>query len=470
MKCERVEELLIDYLHGEIELGDIRSVEVHLESCHSCSVKLSEFKDIRSAFQSETLPELSSNLLEPLTTHAEKELKKDKVSFWKKWFYTPILVPTLTTAIALMVWVNYSGDKHSEFGDEPEFYSHDVMAEKIPAEAMVEGQGNFRAGDEDSGRILNAELPSAAVIPNTEQRTDIAAAPSVRDEFSNRHYEAEAEFDTKGKDTAGRLASGQLDEQSNEEQRQAVLDNLKKEAIVNENRAIVKDGASGSDNLAPKPQAPPDDNKLDDDGFRFSFGSSKVMTKKMPQTSANVIKEESGSISARDVVEKVDENKEDQEADLAARAKMSEQVRSVEKTGGIPESKLEDERLKRIDTPQEIADKTALRQLNVALGQQKMGDCESAIATNEMNLKNSPDAPGVIKEQTYLSLAQCYEQRNMYAKAIENYNNLQQVAPSQKAFAMQKIQELNIKVQQYDIPAASGESPSGTSIETEAVK
>jgi len=109
MKCERVEELLIDYLEGEIEPAENRLVENHLQKCHSCSAKFSEFKEIRGAFQSEILPQPSQKVLETLTIKAKQDLSKEKISFWKKWFYSPVLIPTLTTALALMIWIDGQG-------------------------------------------------------------------------------------------------------------------------------------------------------------------------------------------------------------------------------------------------------------------------------------------------------------------------------------------------------------------------
>jgi len=162
---------------------------------------------------------------------------------------------------------------------------------------------------------------------------------------------------------------------------------------------------------------------------------------------AKKVHKPSGDIGLDTVVGDNKELADEEGLDNVARAKMSEQVRSAEKESQISKDKLEDGRLIAVDSPKEILDKSTLRQLNVALNQQKAGDCESAIITNENNLKNSPAAPEKIKEQTYLSLAQCYEQQNKYAKAIENYNYLQQVAPTQKIFATKKIQELNFKVQ-----------------------
>jgi tetratricopeptide (TPR) repeat protein len=85
-------------------------------------------------------------------------------------------------------------------------------------------------------------------------------------------------------------------------------------------------------------------------------------------------------------------------------------------------------------------------QLNLALKQQKEGNCEASIKTNEELLKASPPPPDSIKEKAYLSLAECYEQKGDWYKAISSYNNLQEIAPKQTAFAKDRIEALKQKI------------------------
>ncbi|NIP38791.1 MAG: hypothetical protein GWO07_08615 [Candidatus Dadabacteria bacterium] len=481
MKCERVEELLIDYLHGEIESEEKGLVESHLQGCNDCSEKFAEFKEIQSAFQSEILPEPSQDVLQSLTIKARRDLQNEKVSFWRKWFYSPILIPTLTTAIALMVWINVGGNNTSEFGDEPEYYSREVMAEKIPqkeiaGKAIVKGQGNFRAADDLAGHKQNSFAASEGTIG--ERRRDMAAAPpSLRDEFSEgqlrphdeRFKEIEKRGETLLSESVPQRTSNEetpseyennkaksLKPASNMAARQEVLEKLKNEKSVDSvNKTPAAQGYDRLVSIESKPDAGAVVENKDDDGFRFSLGSSKVMAKKVYKPS------DDSNEADLDVAE---DNKDLEVTGVndAIERKVSEQVRSAEKTETVKKEKLKQARVGVIDSPKELSDKSSLRQLGIALSQQKAGDCKSAIATNEYNLKNSPDAPDSVKEQTYLSLAQCYEQQNMFVKAIENYNYLQQVAPSQKPFAAQKIEELNFKVQQLNVPAAISE-PSTTS-------
>lgn len=466
MKCERVEELLIDYLEGEIEPSENRLVENHLQKCHSCSAKFSEFKEIRSAFQSEILPEPSRKVLETLTIKAKQDLSKEKISFWKKWFYSPVLIPTLTTALALMIWIDYKDSNQPQFDDNAEIYSREVMAEKIPSgkfadkDLALEGSGRTQIKEDSSGfkQNLKSLITNRAV---GERRSNVASAPSpstedlpqaqIRSGYdelsatvggssdtpSPSNFGADNEIESYRDSKNFESESGKPRVASRGREVAAEAGYYNKPVSKGKSQIVAADALDKVKQGNIKPEIHAEDTKKDDDGFGFSLGSSKVIAKKMPSSSGDLEEDQTG------LYEESDGKELPSETELI----ISEKVRSAEKKEKIAKNKLEDARFTEVDSPKEISDKNYLRQLNVALNQQKAGDCESAIITNENNIKNIPTAPDEIKEQTYLSLAQCYEQQNKYAKDIENYNYLQQVAPSQTIFATKKIQELNFKVQ-----------------------
>ena len=486
MKCERVEELLIDYLEGEIEPAENRLVENHLQKCHSCSAKFSEFKEIRSAFQSEILPQPSQEVLETLTIKAKQDLSKEKISFWKKWFYSPVLIPTLTTALALMIWIDYKDSNQPQFDDNAEIYSREVMAEKIPSgkfadkDLALEGSGRTQIEDDSSAfkQNLKSLFRNRAV---GERRRDVASAPSpstedlpqaqIRSGYDKlvvgsgdtpspsnfgAYNEIESYRDSKNFESESRKPGVA----SRGREAAAEADYYNKPVSKGKSQIVAADALDKVKQGNVKPEIHAEDTKKDNDRFRFSLGSSKVIAKKMPRSSGDLEEDQTG------LYEESDGKELPSETELI----ISEKVRSAEKKEKIAKNKLEDARFTKIDSPKDITDKNYLRQLNVALNQQKAGDCESAIITNENNIKNIPTAPDEIKEQTYLSLAQCYEQQNKYAKAIENYNYLQQVAPSQTIFATKKIQELNFKVQNLKSLDSLSEPSRSSETEVEVTK
>src|ERR671925_445930 len=108
MNCERFEELLIDFMEEEIDPSEREEVKNHLECCPYCSKRLEDYMKIKRVFNEETLPQPSAQVLSRLSKIARDEVERDKTPFWKKWFYSPILIPLLSSALALFVWFSYS--------------------------------------------------------------------------------------------------------------------------------------------------------------------------------------------------------------------------------------------------------------------------------------------------------------------------------------------------------------------------
>lgn len=115
MKCDECSEILVDYISGELSPELNSTVKNHLSDCSKCSNEIEEYRQIQMSSQKETMPQVSSEVLKRLSKAARHDIKKAKPPFWKKWSYSPILVPTLTTAIALSVWLYY-GDEAANLG------------------------------------------------------------------------------------------------------------------------------------------------------------------------------------------------------------------------------------------------------------------------------------------------------------------------------------------------------------------
>lgn len=167
MKCKECTELLVDYMHGELS-SEVRAlVKEHLSSCSACSKEFEEYTEIRMVAQGEELPEVSYDVLARISKAANDDLNKARKPFWKKWSYSPVLVPALTTAIALSVWFYYGYDAVN-IVPEANYSSREVTYE-TQAEAMKSQSDNIEG---DEGTVIE----DAVVL---DKRTDVPEEETI---------------------------------------------------------------------------------------------------------------------------------------------------------------------------------------------------------------------------------------------------------------------------------------------------
>lgn len=80
--------------------------------------------------------------------------------------------------------------------------------------------------------------------------------------------------------------------------------------------------------------------------------------------------------------------------------------------------------------------------LQMALRQQESGDCASSIKTNETLLKSRPEPPVSVRVVSYRSLAECYEEKGDFDKAVYSYERLARLSPEDAPHARARIAEL----------------------------
>lgn len=347
MNCERFGELLIDFMEGEVDPSEREEVKNHLEYCPYCSKKLEDYMKIRRMFNEEALPQPSAQALSRLSKIAKDETERDKTPFWKKWFYSPILVPLLSSGLALLIWVSYGEKDIREYSSGTAMYSsRDVMAEKMPMKQKL----NLPEVGERMAR--NMKSPPTAPLPESS---------SVSQQLS-REMSRVQEVMPQPLHSEGMSADKDVEETDQS------LRSLHHES-----------SAKFEDKLASKPTP----EKSVEEPLR-SLGYIGPAEEDIEQSYVSAEQE------ARQDKEKINFNEK----------------------------------------------------LNLALRQQKEGNCEASIKTNKELLNAFPPPPDSLKEKAYLSLAECYEQKGDWDVAIVNYKNLQEVAPEQTAFTKEKIEHL----------------------------
>jgi anti-sigma factor RsiW len=104
------------------------AVAAHLSGCEECMREFEEYAEIRRVVTEESpLPAPSEDVMARLSKAARDSVAREKRPFWKRLPYSPILIPVLSTAIALMVWFHYGHDG----GNIMDTASNDVLASKM---------------------------------------------------------------------------------------------------------------------------------------------------------------------------------------------------------------------------------------------------------------------------------------------------------------------------------------------------
>ncbi|MDA2918567.1 zf-HC2 domain-containing protein [Desulfobacterota bacterium AH_259_B03_O07] len=175
MECKRIEGFLIDYIHDDLGPAENELVRRHLLECQDCTKKSKEYEQISKIFEEQAQTQPDPKVLDNLSKIARDELERNNPPFWKRWFYFPILVPALSSIIAISAWIYYENQNLIYSPDET-FYSRDVMAKKIPLnedpnlpEIQEETVSNLESR---SGRVLS-DRPNPASLPDTGKKSRI---------------------------------------------------------------------------------------------------------------------------------------------------------------------------------------------------------------------------------------------------------------------------------------------------------
>lgn len=405
MDCKYVEEILVDYIEDFLDPDQRKQVDTHLAICSGCSRKIVDYRSIKHGFKSEVLPELSSEVIQRLEIEAQKQ-SNNTSTFWKKWFYSPVLIPVLSAAIALMVWIDYS-DNQNNNPDDFNIYSTQVMAKKVNRGISLESsETTEEESDNTSDDIANGFV--------------MADKPTSNNEPGDVKYQGHNDYRHKSPEESTKPEKEDLPSVGHISGMESKLINRESdtEATLTEQDSLQ---SKGKYDVQPGRQA---DRDSTDDVSGLELSKHAAIDKSDNNGSENL---------------KIKENQ----------YRIPEVINPESKSNGISKEDFkntDESRLKKPEPPQLIIDKKYLDELNAAIKQQQNGNCDVAIKMNEGLLQKSPEPSVSIKAQIYMSLAECYEQQNKYSKAIENYDLLRQLAPSKSIFAEKKIDELRIKI------------------------
>lgn len=354
MNCEELEELLVDFIEGEINPHHMELVKNHLAACQRCSVKMEQYNEIRNAVKEDAALKPSPGVLTGLSRLAAESLDRGNASFWRRFYYSPVLVPAAGVVLAVFVWFNL-GHQVREYPPAGSVYSRDVMAKKTKLKEELDYPAALER------KVDDLETGSERVSPG---KPDSLLMRDVGEGSAGR----EADVISRRSDGPGEMIAATKVQEA---------DRYSEERV-----GVSAEFHAKSMNLPRREQQAPQEPE---------YSASPAMPEAVSeQATAQASKEHDEAISEA----------------------------GSEPFGGIDYSD----------------------RLNLAIKQQRDGDCEASVRTNEelLNLQPPPTEP--VKEKAYLSLGECYEKMGEWGKALSNYRNLQRISPEQTAFAAKKIE------------------------------
>lgn len=175
MNCEKCSELLLEYMDGELSSEETALVESHIEACTECLREYEDYAEIRrTASEHAQAPELSPETVSALARAAKESVSKGRRPFWKRFTFSPFLIPALSSAIALSVWFYYSNTgTHLPSGGSS---STTVMAKK--SEPMSGGSDAAPAQKRERALTQDSELRAQSYGEAGAMTERKAAAPA----------------------------------------------------------------------------------------------------------------------------------------------------------------------------------------------------------------------------------------------------------------------------------------------------
>ena len=163
MNCEKCSELLLEYMDGELSPEETALVRSHIEACPECLSEYEDYAEIRrTASEHAGAPELSPEAISALARAAKESVSRDRKPFWKRFAFSPFLVPAISSAIALSVWFYYGNTGTRISMDAPS--STTVMAKKSEPVSGGSDAENMEAA-------APAPKRERALAPNSELRS-----------------------------------------------------------------------------------------------------------------------------------------------------------------------------------------------------------------------------------------------------------------------------------------------------------
>jgi len=126
MSCDKVQELLMEYLDQDLKKEESSFVQSHLHECSICSKKRDDIERLRS-FVLKTTVSLPASFFEAMRRSLFEKIRQSRsskeITFehipHRRW--VPILVPATLTAVALFVGIRFVSLHYQEYAMKRDF-------------------------------------------------------------------------------------------------------------------------------------------------------------------------------------------------------------------------------------------------------------------------------------------------------------------------------------------------------------
>ena len=388
MDIQKFEEMIIDYLDGNLSGVDKNSFEEALNSSEEYREIFKQYQSIRTVTGSDHDLDPSPEVLERISEQVHKTVKHEKKSIYKRWFKFPVLAPALAVAIIAMLWVS-AGE--------------DYLKNKNIIPATERSDSNeFRSDYKASAGKLNQMETVAQEEELPDKEIDKVESPGRSKSYAPDPVNKPAPFDGEKKkesyaqpaasDSMGNFARAPKEQK---EEIKDVAKGIKSDDLITEkNEGFADMSAADRDNgQAAKPDNIP----------QAVVADSKELKSETTRGRTTIGQSLSRTSAATNAISP---------------------SKRVEITNGYR------------------------RELNEVVAMQYKGNCNESLVRSQKLLDADPEPSVSIKTDLYLTQGECYMELKQYDKALEIFEKAKELTPHKSHFFNIKIKEIYIIQQQ----------------------
>ena len=386
MDIERFEEMIIDYLDGNLQGADKVSFEEKLNSSEECREIFNHYRSIREVSGSEEGLKPPAEVLESISQHVKQTVKQEKKPFFERFFKLPVLAPTLAVAIIAMLWVSAGEDylKNRNIIPESEMSASSEFRSDYKAAAGKLNQQEAAIEEEElNDKETDLALSKSEALSDTQVAAKIPAAPST--EKKKQAFEAK----TAEEDSSGISASPRLRQEAGIKD----LDkSIKSDDLISDNKATFAD--SGQAQL---------------DNIQEERAAENLPA---PVTGEPVLKGEAAKSSQ------------------TIGSSLSRSTKTTD--AGSPSERV-------------AITNNYRNELNEIVTLQYKGDCSQSLTRAQKLLDADPEPSVSIKTDLYVTQGECFMELKQYDKALEVYEKAKELTPHKSYLFNGKIKEAYIQ-------------------------